>query len=94
MKHEGRKTQNLIADFGSNFGNYKYFENTHGQEKMLPEGKVASASEFMQDSFIFYHMKALADFKNRSQLKLADLRKQPDRELESAVLSEVNHGYE
>lgn len=55
LKHEGRKTQNLIADFDSNFKDYKYIESTSSGGEFAN----ASAMEFMQDNYIFNHIKSL-----------------------------------
>ena len=53
LKHEGRKQENLIADYGSNFSNYKYLENTSEQ---TDNNGAHSALQFMQDNFIYKHL--------------------------------------
>lgn len=76
LKNEGRKTQNLIADFDSNFRDFKYLDGTEDvQAQKLSSG---SAKEFMQDNFIYNHMRTLSEFKKENRIMLEEHPDQVD----------------
>tara|TARA_B110000285_G_scaffold208597_1_gene248933 strand:+ start:162 stop:482 length:321 start_codon:yes stop_codon:yes gene_type:complete len=71
LKHEGRNIENLISDFDTKFGSYKYLEDTSNSLNTFEQlqGGKASSIKFLEEEQVYRSSKELKEFKNQYKIE-------------------------